>query len=73
MKPFHKSSYGNFGSVFKADKDGYVATTPKDVMSLNWDGEMLECYAELIAEKNASAIGIAEKLLQEFLNSENGK
>jgi hypothetical protein len=52
---FHRSTYGWVSGGFSADLDGFVGTTPADVLSLEWSEPPTPERAAEIADANAQA------------------
>lgn len=55
----HRSNFGTFGGDFRADLDGYVATTATEILTLRWDGDVTDRAGEF-AEINAEEVRLAE-------------
>ena len=62
---FHKTQYGMFAKGFIADRDGKVATTVEEVLTLNWNEDLTREMALDFAMLNMEALTAAiEKLSQ---------
>jgi len=67
----HVSSFGMFARNFDADRDGYFATTAREVRTLGWGVPLHGEQAYEIAARNRSALKAAKVALARWRDGQN--
>ena len=63
---FHKTHFGMHGTGFKYDLSGFVATTARETLRLEWPEPITKAEATAIAAHNRKSLTLASRAIREW-------